>query len=116
MTYLSQLHPMEQESSGRKSANRALECPPVALQTGHAARISNTPPKGREGPPQASAVAVAGRTWPSACDRCIPVVRIVSADFFVTVTETSHERACVHHPDQNTQTPKTLSEESTTKW
>lgn len=106
---------MEEGSSGRKCAIELLNAP-VALQTGHAAQISNTPPKGREGPPQASAVAVAGRVWPSSCDRCIPVVRVVSADFFVTVTETAHERACVHHPHQSTQTPNSLSEESTTKW
>lgn len=67
------------------------------------AQSSAAPAKGRERPRQASAVAVAAYVWPSACDRCVPVVRIVSAGFFVTVTETAHESACAHHPHQNTQ-------------
>ncbi|MCX2747169.1 hypothetical protein OOZ51_04985 [Arthrobacter sp. MI7-26] len=104
---------MEQKPSGRKSAIEPLDAA-ESLAMSHAAQSAISPAKGQERPRQAPAVAVAGRVWPSQCDRCIPVVRIVSADFFVTVTETAHEPTCIHHPLENTQTLNSLSKESTT--
>lgn len=82
---------------------------PEPFAMSHAASTATTPAKGRERRRQASAVAE--YAWPSACTRCIPVVRIVSADFFVTVTETAHETDCPNHPIKHTHS---LSKESTT--
>lgn len=59
------------------------------------------------------ASAIAAYVWPSACERCVPVVRLVSEAYFLTISEAAHERGCPNHPTKRIQS---LSKESTTKW
>lgn len=54
-------------------------------------------------------LAVAAYVWPSDCDRCIPVVRLVSEAYFLTISEAAHERGCPNHPSNYT---RSLSKES----
>lgn len=47
------------------------------------------------------AAAVAAYVWPSDCDRCVPVVRLVSEAYFLTISEAAHERGCPNHPSKH---------------